>query len=193
MGTAVSITTLAHYALQSPSVVFAGTVLVAPLVDAATLVSTYSVAGTIPLLGPLAKCPFLFNYLTHLIQDTWSSKDRIAKYIRANEANGEKYRLTIIHAEDDWDVPWHHTPILFWNAVNVSLPMGISYKDLEIKRRDSLQDLGAPGSMMEWKTQYGVIREEILKTGLHDIVMGYPVVTMAVMRMFHAADPLFSC
>jgi len=47
--------------------------------------------------------------------------------------------------------------------------------------------------MMEWKTQYGVIREEILKTGLHDIVMGYPVVTMAVMRMFHAADPLFSC
>lgn len=45
---------------------------------------------------------------------------------------------------------------------------------------------------MEWRTKNGVTREEILKTGLHDVVMGNPVITMAVMRMFEAADPSFS-
>lgn len=46
---------------------------------------------------------------------------------------------------------------------------------------------------MEWRTRNGVIREEILKTGLHDVIMGYPVITMAVMRSFEAADPPFTC
>lgn len=45
---------------------------------------------------------------------------------------------------------------------------------------------------MEWKTEHGVIREEILKTGLHDVIMRYLIVTMAVMRFFEAADPSFS-
>lgn len=44
---------------------------------------------------------------------------------------------------------------------------------------------------MEWRTQNGIIREEILKTGLHDVTMGDPVITMAVMRIFEAADPPF--
>lgn len=37
-----------------------------------------------------------------------------------------------------------------------------------------------------------MIREEIMKIGLHDVVMGYTVVTMAVMRMFESADPSFT-
>ena len=44
---------------------------------------------------------------------------------------------------------------------------------------------------MEWRTQHGIIREEILKTGLHDVVMENPVITMAVMRIFEAADLSF--
>jgi hypothetical protein len=32
-------------------------------------------------------------------------------------------------------------------------------------------DLGATGSVMEWRAENGVIREEILKTGLHDVIM----------------------
>ena len=193
LGTAVSITVSNHYAQQSPPVVFAGTVLVAPFVDVPTLVTTYRIVGTIPLLSPLARFPSLFNYLKSFIRDKWPSKDRLAQYVRTNEANGEKYRLTVIHAEDDWDIPWHHTPIVFWHAVNASTPGGISYDELERKKLDSTVDLGAAGSVMEWKTDYGVIREEILKTGLHDVIMGYPIVTMAVMRSFEAADPSFTC
>jgi abhydrolase domain-containing protein 12 len=193
MGTAVSIAVSKHLALQSQPVFFAGTILVAPFVDMATLVSTYRVAGTIPVLSPLARFPLLFSYLQRFIQDKWLSKDRIAQYVQANEANGEKYRLTIIHAEDDYDIPWHHTQVVFWHAVNATVPAGISYDELKLRKLESKVDLGAAGSVMEWRTDNGVIREEILKTGLHDVVMGYPVITMAVMRSFEAADPSFTC
>jgi abhydrolase domain-containing protein 12 len=193
IGTAVSIAMSKHLALQSPPVVFAGTVLVAPFVGVATLVSTYRVAGTIPFLSPLARFPLLFKYLQRFISDKWLSKDHIAQYVRANEANGKKYRLTVIHAEDDYDIPWHHTPVIFWNAVNASVPAGISYDELELRKLESKVDLGAAGSVMERRTYNGVIREDILKTGLHDVVMGYPVITMAVMRSFQAVDPSFTC
>ena len=189
LGTAVSLAVLEHFALQSPPIVFAGTVLVAPFVDVATLVSTYRVGGTIPLLSPLARFPRLFNYLSTFIQVKWSSNDRIAEYIRAMEANRETYRLTIIHAEDDYDIPWHHTELVFWHAVNATTPRGISYNELEELKVESKTNLGAAGSVMEWRTENGVIREEILKTGLHDVVMGNPVVTIAVMRIFEAANP----
>jgi abhydrolase domain-containing protein 12 len=191
LGTAVSIAVSEHFALQSPPVVFTGTVLIAPFVDAATLVATYSVAGTIPIFSPLAKFPLLFNYLGTFIRDKWLSKDRIAEYIRANEVNGEKYRLTLIHAEDDYDIPWHHTPTVFWRAVNATVPGGISYEELEEKKHKSKTDLGAAGSVMEWRTDNGLIREEIMKYSLHDVIMGNPVVTMAVMRILEAADPSF--
>lgn len=193
MGTAVSIAVSEQLALQSPPVIFAGTVLVAPFVDCAMLVSTYRIAGVIPILSPFERFPLLFNYLRRFVRDKWSSKDRIRQYIRANEVNSEKYRLTIIHAQDDYDIPWHHSEVIFWHAVNASMPAGISYEELEEKKLDLKVDLGAAGSAIEWRTDNGVIREEILKTGLHDVIMGYPVVTMAVMRFFEAADPSFTC
>lgn len=191
LGTAVSLAVSDHFALQSPPVVFAGAILVAPFVDVATLVATYRVAGSIPILSPLARFPLLFNYLCSFIQDKWLSKDRIAEYIRANEANAERYQLTLIHAEDDYDIPWHHTEVVFWHAVNATMPRGITYEELDEMKYKSKTDLGAAGSVMEWRTQNGVIREEILKTGLHDAVMGNPVITMAVMRICEAADPSF--
>lgn len=122
LGTAVSLAISDHFALRSPPIVLTGVILVAPFVDVPTLVATYRVAGFIPILSPLARFPLLFNYLSTFIQDKWSSKDRIAEYVRANEANGEKYQLTLIHAKDDYDIPWHHTEMLFWYAVNATVP-----------------------------------------------------------------------
>ncbi len=184
LGTAVNTAVAEHYVHKDPAVVFAGHILVAPFVDVPTLVSTYSVAGTIPLLAPLAKFPTLFNYLRRYIRDTWSTKDRLAEYVRVNEAQGNNYRLTLIHAEDDYDIPWQHTPTVFWHAVNGTKRESISFEALEKLKSQTKQDLGAAGSVTEWRTNYGIIREEILKYGLHDVIMGNPIVTLAVMRIF---------
>lgn len=184
LGTAVNMAVAEHYASQEKPTVFAGHILTAPFVDVATLVSTYSVAGTIPILGPLARFPTVFNYLKTFVQDKWSTKDRIAAYVKANEKNGKKYRVTILHAEDDYDIPWTHTPALFWHAVNASTKKGLTYEELEHQKKGSRTDFGPAGSVVEWKTNHGVLREEILKYGLHDVIMGNPIVTLAVMRMF---------
>lgn len=189
IGTAVSLATLEDYAKQSPPVAFAGAVLVAPFADVATLVATYSVAGVIPILSPLARFPRIFGYLRTFIHDAWSSKDRIAGYVQANEKSGERYRMTLIHAEDDWDIPWHHTEKLFWCAVNATNAQGFTGDELQQTEQESKTDLGAAGSVTEWRTRTGVIRKEILKTGLHDVIMGNPVISLAVMRIFAAADP----
>lgn len=61
------------------------------------------------------------------------------------------------------------------DSVSVAIPgtlskkglRGISYDDLEQKNLDSKVDLGAAGSVMEKRTDHGVIREEILKTVSH--------------------------
>ena len=191
LGTTVGLAVVEHYAMQSPPIVFAGSILVAPFVDVATLVATYRIGGTVPLLSPLARFPTLFNYLRTLITDRWSSKDRIASYIRTNEANKRNYQLTLLHAEDDYDIPSQHTPVLFWHAINAMVPQGISQDEVEERKLESRTDLGPAGSVMEWRTKYGVVREEILKTGLHDVIMGNPVVSLAVMRILTTADPSF--
>ena len=82
--------------------------------------------------------------------------------------------------------------MVYWHAVNATVPRGITYEEFHEVRQKSRTDLGAAGSVMEWRTENGVIREEILKTGLHDVIMGNPVITLAVMRILAAADPEFS-
>ena len=184
LGTAVALAVSEHFALQSPPKVFAGTILVAAFVDVETLVATYRIAGLIPILSPLARFPLLFNYLGTFIQDKWSNKDRVAHYIRAIEANEKRYQLVFIHAEDDYDIPSRHSEVLFWHTVNATIPQGMTYYKFEEVNYGVKRDLGAAGSALEWRTKYGVMREEILKTGLHDAIMSYPVISKAVMRIF---------
>ena len=187
LGSAVNLAAAEHFSQQSPPVVFAGHILVAPFVDAVTLMTTYQIAGTIPLLGPITNVPPLFNYLKRYLKHRWSNKDRIAAYIHANEAHGIPYSIAIIHAEDDYDVPWTHSQELFWHAVNATKITGVSRDELEHAKLERRLDLGAGGRAMTWATETGTVREQILKTGLHDVIMGNPVVTLAVMRII--GDP----
>ncbi|EFR01675.1 abhydrolase domain-containing protein 12 [Nannizzia gypsea CBS 118893] len=192
IGTAVSLAVIQHFALQNPPVSFAGAMLVAPFVNSASLAATYSIASTIPLLSPVARFPILFKQFSTLIHDKWLSSNRLGDFIGTSELNNEKYRVTLIHAEDDYDIPFHRTQSLFWSAVNATVPGGITYKDLDLKKATERIDNTVAGSVMEWRTDNGVIREQILKTGLHDVIMGYPVISLEAMRILTASDPSFS-
>ena len=138
IGTAVAISLAHHFAVRPAPTLFAGMVLVAPFANVELLTATYSVGGVIPLLSPIARFPRLHAFLNSFIVTKWPSKDKLAEFVRQchNMAGDElKYHVTIIHAEDDWDIPWSHSETVFWHAVNASLPMGISYEELEKKRR----------------------------------------------------------
>jgi abhydrolase domain-containing protein 12 len=191
LGTAVSISLAHHMVLRSPPILFGGMVLVAPFADVETLTATYRVGGTIPILSPVAHFPKLLNFLNSFSVSKWPSKDTLARFVRTCETmrgEGFKYHITLIHAEDDHDIPWSHSETVFWHAVNASLPTGISYEELE-KEKESLKSLlGAGGWFVEKRSDHGVIREEIVKHGLHDKIMSYPVVSLAVRRAFRGAE-----
>lgn len=68
----------------------------------------------------------------------------------------------------------------------------MSYDDFEMRRNEPKTDIGAARSVVEWRTANGMIRKEILKTGLHDALICYSVMTIAVMRSLDAIDPPFT-
>jgi abhydrolase domain-containing protein 12 len=64
----------------------------------------------------------------------------------------------------------------------------MTYEDFEKIKDKQKTPLGAGGWEMEWRGKGGVVREEIVKHGLHDRIMSYPVVSLAVSRAFHSQD-----
>lgn len=204
IGTAVATKLVEHMALAAPQpVFFSGLVLVAPFADVKTLTATYRVAGTIPLLEPVARLPRLLALLNSFIRDKWPSAERLASFVRACERMpaldlpttdeggirdkkkpGHYYRINIIHAQDDYDIPWSHSDQMLWSAVDASRAEGISFHDLELEKEAGKTALGEGGWTFSSATRNGVIREDISKHGLHDWIMGYPIVSVAVMRAF---------
>lgn len=196
IGTAVATTLVEHMSSLPQPVFFSGLVFVAPFADVKTLTSTYRVVGTIPLLEPVARFPRLLDLLNTFIRDKWPSAERLASFVRTCERMrplpvdesgrkaGQYYRINIIHAEDDYDIPWSHSDQMFWSAVNASLSEGITFHDLELEKEAGKVALGAGGWTFSRVARNGIIREDILKYGLHDWILGYPIVSVAVMRAF---------
>jgi len=196
LGTAVTLALAQHLALRPDPALFAGIVLVAPMLDVELLTETYKIAGTVPLLGPLTPFPRLLSFFSSLIRCKWPSKYNIADLIRYYESadraktrgstrdTSDKYHLTIIHAMDDYDIPWSHSEKLYWHAVNASVSEGISYAELEQQKAGARQDLGAGGWIVQHETAHGLLREVITKYGLHDRIMSHPVVSAAIWKAF---------
>lgn len=194
IGTAVATKLVSHLARhqEGAPVFFAGLVLVAPFADVETLTGTYRVAGTVPILGPVAYFPKLLKYLNSFIVSKWWSKDEVAGSVRAchafdDEVDVPTYHVSIFHAEDDYDIPWQHSDTMYWHAVNASLPLGISYEELSEKKAARSVDLGHGGRRYEHRTRRGLVRETILRHGLHDRIMSYPIVSLAVYNAFEHA------
>ncbi|KAF7556256.1 hypothetical protein G7Z17_g1531 [Cylindrodendrum hubeiense] len=161
--------------------------LVAPFVDVELLTATYRIAGMIPVLDPLAHFPPLLRFLHNFIVTKWPSKIKLAQFINRVEqlpAEESRYHITIIHAEDDYDIPWTHSEELFWHAVNATSPEGITYDELEKEKEETRLQLGAGGWLVNRESKKGSIREQIVKHGLHDKLMSYPVVSLAILRAF---------
>lgn len=194
LGSAVGISLSRHFSVLSPPVSFTGIVLVASFSDVASLMATYRIGGVIPVLSPLAYFPGLLAFFNGFLASTWLSKDRIAEFVRLNDGDSPergKYHITLIHAEDDRVIPFTHTEVLFWHAINATSPLDKTREELEREKLTVKTDLGAGGSCVEWRTENGVIREEILKYGVHDKLMAYPAISSAVLRAFQATDPAF--
>lgn len=187
LGTAVATSLVHDMALRHEPVLFSGLVLVAPFADVPSLTATYRVAGRIPLLGPIARFPLVFDFLNTFILDKWPTTERLAGFVRQCEAISvdlKTYHISIIHAKDDFTIPWHHSEQLFWHAVNASLPAGVSSEELGKQKEAAKVHADAGGWSVAHKSTKGVVTEHITQYGVHDKIMGYPVVSLAVLKAF---------
>jgi abhydrolase domain-containing protein 12 len=175
---------------------FAGLLLIRSFVDVSTLVSTYAICGVIPILGPMSRFTTIMNQLRRLILDKWSTGERIGRYVGSAEKLGWTYGITLLHAKDDWDLPWTHTRDLFelvvkatgrwkryWNEKIEEIPSD-EQRHLQSILTAEQMDLGQGGEVTQWCSEHGSVRKEILNYGLHNVVKSWPVVSVAVARFF---------
>jgi abhydrolase domain-containing protein 12 len=64
----------------------------------------------------------------------------------------------------------------------------LTWEEVEREKEKRKLSFGAGGWEVEWSGGGGVVREQIGKHVLHDRIMSYPVVSLAVARVFHGTD-----
>ena len=163
LGTAVSTAVAEHFAV-SFKIEFAGVVLVAAFSDLPTLMLTYSIGNFIPILSPLRIFPKLQQYFYEHISDTWQTAARLANLVR----HSHSLNLVLIHATNDYDIPWKHSEALFYTAANATSKEGMTFDQIDGVKQH--KDLGEVGWVDSWKSgssdeRSNRIRQEILRHG----------------------------
>ncbi|RFU32564.1 hypothetical protein B7463_g3782, partial [Scytalidium lignicola] len=160
MGTAVTAGVIEHFAQRGTD--FAGVVLVAGFMNLPDLLTSYSIAGMIPVLTPLKVYPGLQNWFKSYIVDTWPSATRIANFVRLSK----KVRLVIMHAIDDYEVPCWHADVLFAAAANATTEEGMNIELFEKTKARTTIDMGEGAFRSTWKAGGNkIIVEEMVAYG----------------------------
>ncbi|KAJ4259565.1 hypothetical protein NW762_007494 [Fusarium torreyae] len=187
LGSAVAIALVNELAQREPSVHFAGLVVTATFADIPQLTATYRIGGFIPVLSPVAKVKPLFAFFARQLTSTWDNAQRLGNFVKT----AKRYDITLLHAQDDTDIPMEHSIKLYKEAVRVV--EGV--KDLTdnggalLDRISKVeQGRGEGGSITVWPTKKGDIRLEILKYGVHDKIMSYPATGLAISRAFASVN-----
>lgn len=165
LGTAVTSAVAERYAAQG--VDFAGVVLVSGFSSLPDMLSDYAIAGLVPVLRPLKVWPWLLRYVLSFMVDKWQSADRLREMVRAIKGRGGHLRLSLIHAKNDWDIPYHEDDTLFAQAVNgtVDDPAGMDPEELEEEKQRRTVDRGQYEFVTIWKDGNLEIRQELFPYG----------------------------
>lgn len=163
LGTAVA-TAVAERMLVADKVEFKGIILVAGFSDIPTLMLTYAIGGVLPILSPMRPYPTLQKFFMGKIQERWLTTDRLRNVVRRSKA----LNLFLVHAKDDFDIPWQHCDTLFYAAANATSAQGMTLKQMDSVKKH--QDLGEAGYTNTWTAGVGEtgtsrIRQDILKRG----------------------------
>ncbi|KAE9366681.1 alpha/beta-hydrolase [Stipitochalara longipes BDJ] len=179
LGTGVTAGVVERFAKRG--IDFAGIVLIAGFTSMPNLLAEYSIAGYLPLLSPFKHHAALKRYLMSYVVDTWESAARLANTVRLSK----KIRLFIIHAKDDYDIPWTQSEALFAAAANATTEGGMDVTLFEKMKARSTIDMGDGAFISTWKaSENKIIREEIVSYGHHSRILTYAPVALAALKAF---------
>ena len=143
LGTAVSVA-VAEYFASTLGIEFASIILIAGFSDIPTLMLSYYVGGVVPILAPLKPYPWLQKLFADHIQETWLTAHRLDDLVR----HSKSLKLDIIHAMNDFDIPWSHSDTLFRTAANATVEGGMSIAQIDASKTQ--HDLGEGGRVSLW-------------------------------------------
>lgn len=166
---------------------FAAIILIAPFTSLSTLLESYRIFGVVPVLSPLRGYPRLQNWLRARIVDGWPTLARIDALVASATTEQHPLRLHVIHAKDDFDIPWAHGVGIYESAsaaltaaqsdavvTDVSVP-GVTGRTARIRSTAS-----ADGRVD--------LRMDLLAYGGHNRVVTFAPVAIAVQRAFEASS-----
>ncbi|KAI9743556.1 MAG: hypothetical protein M1818_002871 [Claussenomyces sp. TS43310] len=160
IGTAVTTGVIEHFAEQGTE--FAAVILIAGFTDLPNLLTQYAIGGWIPILSPLNRAPTLRRWLHGRLVDTWPSATRLANFVRKSK----KVRLFLIHAKDDFEIPWTHSEGLFVAAANATSTEGIDLDLIRAMKARNTVEMGDGAFVSTWNAGGDkVIREQIVLNG----------------------------
>jgi abhydrolase domain-containing protein 12 len=125
-------------------------------------VTSYAVGGWFPLLGPFRQYSVLQTWYTGFVVDKWHSGERLANFVRASK----RLRLTIIHAKDDYEIPYQNSEELFAVAANATTSTGMDLNLLNKMKARGTVHMGNGAFISTWKAGGNkIIREQIVAYG----------------------------
>jgi pimeloyl-ACP methyl ester carboxylesterase len=132
---------------------------------------TYNIFGWLPVLSPLRPYPFLQRFFLKFMRDTWKSDERLASLVRSSQ----KLNLVLLHAYNDFDIPWQHSDSLFVAAANATLPgKGEPSGWLDIVNLREKTEFGEESYRNKWPEARGKgnsIEQWIVRWGGHNQVV----------------------
>lgn len=147
-------------ALQS--IELGGVVLVAGFSDLANMLSGYRIGGIVPALGPFASMPWLVNLLKRYVVDKWHSANRLGNLVLHTKS---RLRLTMIHAKDDWDIPYTEDDKLFKSAAMQTTDL-VSDQEFAALKEQKTVHRGKDSFETIWRAEPDiVIRQELYPYG----------------------------
>ncbi|KAK2741212.1 hypothetical protein FQN57_005674 [Myotisia sp. PD_48] len=197
LGTAVAVGLLERYSSETDSkqtarTPFAGVVLYGSFTNLPELLRSYSVMGIFPpILSPLIGYPWAQKYVTENIVDMWNTSGRLAALTGVSNADTKHSResyaldLTIMHAADDFDIPW---PLGrgVWNSATG----GVKAAELGSFVSNHTSEDGVTQSTV-WERHDGPkkalkrVRWERVRYGGHNVIACYSDAAIAVLRLLN--------
>ncbi|EXJ79424.1 hypothetical protein A1O3_08926 [Capronia epimyces CBS 606.96] len=169
LGTFVSTALYHEWVLNLGRAPFKALVLYASFTSLPTLLDSYSIKGlTPPLLSPLLAYPRLQTWLLSQIVDKWETSKKLVELV---ENTSVRLELVMMHARDDWEIPWREGRAS-WDRVLHAASKG----EIVFDRNLDLE---------EWRSADGQkhLRWERVRHGGHNRVVSSEHAKLALLRL----------
>ncbi|KAH8146127.1 uncharacterized protein LAJ45_09817 [Morchella importuna] len=168
LGTAVTFGVAESLITQPRPVELGAIITIAAFTNIKELVVTYAIGGVVPILSPLRPYPFLQKLFSGFIVERWESDERVKTLVKQSK----KLKLILLHAYNDFDIPWSHCDRLFYVAANATGEEALSWT--EVQRVKERTDYGVESYQHRWpgaKSGGNEIEQWVVTWGGHNQVV----------------------